>query len=233
LGASTHYIIGKNKNIFQLHSIYVRKFLVIPCPIGCVFDHNFVNLSIINIEMMKIGDKVSAVDDAVNGVVTEIDGDLITINTEDDFELQYSEKELVVIGGFALEKEINFFQISQAISEKEDNKPKKSQKVKSKERNLPPMEVDLHINQLIKNSKSMSNYDMVTLQLDTAKRQLDFAISKRIQKIVFIHGVGEGVLRAELEFLFKRYDALKFYDADFQKYGRGAVEVYIFQNKKN
>ena len=63
-----------------------------------------------------------------------------------------------------------------------------------------------------------------------AKRQMDFAISKRIQKVVFIHGVGEGVLRAELESLFGRYDNLKFYDADFQKYGRGATEVYFFQN---
>jgi len=197
------------------------------------FDHNFVKLSIINNEMMKIGDKVSVVDDAVNGVITGVNGDLITINTEDDFELQYSEKELVVIGGFAIEKEINFFQISQAISEKEDSKPQNTQKVKPKDRNQPPMEVDLHINQLVKNSRSMSNYDMLTLQLDTARRQLDFAISKRIPKIVFIHGVGEGVLRVELEFLFKRYEALKFYDADFQKYGRGAVEVYIFQNKKN
>jgi len=33
-----------------------------------------------------------------------------------------------------------------------------------------------------------------------------------------------------LEFLFKRYNNLKFYDADYQKYGRGATEVYIFQN---
>jgi len=182
---------------------------------------------------MKIGDKVSAVDDAVNGVITGINGNLVTIRSDDDFELQYSVKELVVIGGFALEKEINSSQIAQAISEKQETKPKKAPKVKPKERNLPPMEVDLHINQLVKNPKKMSNYDMLSLQLDTAKRQLDFAIGKRIQKIVFIHGVGEGVLRAELEFLFRRYEHLKFYDADFQKYGRGAVEVYIFQNKKS
>ena len=182
---------------------------------------------------MKIGDKVSAIDDSVNGVITGINGKLVTINTDDDFELQYSEKELVVIGGIAIEKELNSFQISQAISEKHETKPKKSLKVKPKERNLPPMEVDLHINQLVKNSQRMSNYDMLSLQLDTAKRQLDFAISKRIQKVVFIHGVGAGVLRAELEFLFRRYEQLKFYDANFQKYGRGAVEVYFFQNKKN
>ena len=71
---------------------------------------------------------------------------------------------------------------------------------------------------------------MLTIQIDTAKRQLDFAIRKKIQRIVFIHGVGDGVLRAEMEYLFRRYDNVKYYDADLQKYGRGATEVYIYQN---
>ncbi len=71
---------------------------------------------------------------------------------------------------------------------------------------------------------------MWTLQWDTAQRKLEFAIGKRIQKIVFIHGVGEGVLKMELETLFRRYDNVKFYEADFQKYGLGATEVYIYQN---
>ncbi len=41
------------------------------------------------------------------------------------------------------------------------------------------------------------------------------------------HGI-EGVLKEELEFLFGRYDNLKYYDADYQKYGLGATEVYIY-----
>jgi dsDNA-specific endonuclease/ATPase MutS2 len=76
----------------------------------------------------------------------------------------------------------------------------------------------------------MNTYDMLTLQMDTAKRQLEFAIRKRIQKVVFIHGVGEGVLKTELEYLFGRYNNVKYYDADYQKYGLGATEVYIYQN---
>ena len=92
------------------------------------------------------------------------------------------------------------------------------------------MEVDLHINQLVKSTKGMANHDMLTLQLNTAKRQLDFAIKNRIQKIVFIHGVGEGVLKLELDYLFDRYNNVKHYDANYQKYGLGATEVYIYQN---
>ena len=92
------------------------------------------------------------------------------------------------------------------------------------------MEVDLHIHQLVPSSKGMSNYDMLNIQMETAKRQLEFAIRKRIQKVVFIHGVGAGVLKEELNYLFKRYENVKYYDADYQKYGLGATEVYIYQN---
>jgi dsDNA-specific endonuclease/ATPase MutS2 len=82
----------------------------------------------------------------------------------------------------------------------------------------------------MKNPKAIGKFEMLNLQLDTAKRQLDFAISKRIQKIVFIHGVGEGVLKEELGYMLRKYDNVKFYDADYQKYGLGATEVYVFQN---
>jgi dsDNA-specific endonuclease/ATPase MutS2 len=75
----------------------------------------------------------------------------------------------------------------------------------------------------------MDNYDMLNLQLDTAKRKVEFAIQKRVSKIVFIHGVGEGVLKSELQSLLNKYP-VKHYDASYKKYGLGATEVYIFQN---
>lgn len=179
---------------------------------------------------MNKGDKVMVLDDAISGVVTAVKGNTITIETPDGFELDFFEKELIVMDGSLSKRELSRMDLNTVLSEKEQKKPGKSKRIKPKERSLPTMEVDLHIHQLVPKTKHLSNYDMLTIQTDTAKRQLDFAISKRIQRIVFIHGVGDGVLRSELEFLFGRYDNLKFYDADYQKYGRGATEVYIFQN---
>lgn len=181
---------------------------------------------------MKKGDKVSVLDDAISGVVTALKGNEVTIITPDGFELDFTRNELIVMDGSLSKRELARMDDSSVMSEKEHKKPGKTVRVKPKERSLPPMEVDLHINQLLPKTRGMDNYEMLTVQLDTAKRQLDFAISKRIQKVVFIHGVGEGVLRTELEYLFNRYENVKFYDADFQKYGRGATEVYIFQNAK-
>ncbi len=182
---------------------------------------------------MEKGDKVSVLDDAISGVVTAVNGDEVTIVTADGFELDFLKKELIVMDGSLSKKKLSQMDVSSIISEKEHKKPGKTVRIKPKERSLPPMEVDLHINQLVPKTRGMDNYEMLTLQLDTAKRQLDFVISKRIQKVVFIHGVGEGVLRTELEYLFNRYENVKFYDADYQKYGRGATEVYIFQNVRS
>jgi len=179
----------------------------------------------------KIGDSVLVIDEDLFGEITQINMDSITIETKDGFSLNFSSSELIKNKvDQNLKKE--FFSdttIDSVISEKESVKKNNKRRIKPKERYQPTMEVDLHINQLVKSSKGMSNHDMLTLQLETAKRQLEFAIRKRIQKIVFIHGVGEGILKVELEYLFGRYN-VKFYDANYQKYGLGATEVYIYQN---
>lgn len=177
----------------------------------------------------QLGDKVAVLDDNIEGVVKAIAGETITIETADGFNMEFFEHELITSTNLSS----NMFSdpdIKSVIKEKEQSQRPKSIRVKPKERYQPKMEVDLHIHQLTNHYKGMSNFDMLNLQLDTAKRQLEFAINKRIQKVVFIHGVGEGVLKTELEYLFKRYDNVKFYPADYQKYGLGATEVYIYQN---
>jgi dsDNA-specific endonuclease/ATPase MutS2 len=177
--------------------------------------------------VFKVGDKVEAIDDLISGIVTAIIGNSISVLCDDGFTINFEEKELVVITGSI---QVSNYEVAQVKKEKELAKKRKPIVSKAKERNLPKMEVDLHINQLIKNSKGLGNYEMLNLQLETAKRQLEFAISKRIQKVVFIHGVGEGVLKEELRYLFNKYDNIKHYDADYQKYGLGATEIYIYQN---
>jgi hypothetical protein len=45
----------------------------------------------------------------------------------------------------------------------------------------------------------MSNYDILTLQSETAKRHIEFAIKTEFQKL-FYSWCGRGVLKAELDF---------------------------------
>lgn len=178
---------------------------------------------------IKKGDWVEVIDDTISGIVIAVDEDRVTLETEDGFPFSFLMKEVVKNEGFSLDRR----QLAEAIrAEQSELKSKQipSSKKRIKEK---PMEVDLHIEELTSSTKYMSDFQMLNLQLDNAQGQLDFAIRKKIPRVVFIHGVGKGVLRQELETLFRRYDQIEFYDADFKEYGRGATEVYIYQNKKD
>ena len=177
---------------------------------------------------IEIGNKVAVLDDVLKGEVTAISKDFISIRTLDGMIFNFKEKELVKIE-IEQQELTKYSNINNDfLKEKIDqSKPKKT--LFKKQNKEVIMEVDLHINQLTKSLKGMDNYDMLNLQLDTAKRKVEFAIQKRVSKIVFIHGVGEGVLKSELQALLNRYP-VKYYDASYKKYGLGATEVYIFQN---
>jgi hypothetical protein len=102
------------------------------------------------------------------------------------------------------------------------------QMAKNPHKLLPLIEVDLHIGELTDTTAGMSNTDMMTLQLDTVRKTMQ-SHSKRIgQKIVFIHGKGDGVLRkAVLDLLRKSYPKAELQDASFAEYGFGATLVTI------
>ncbi len=177
--------------------------------------------------MFEIGVFVEAIDEAISGVVVAVQNDTVTIETEDGFEMSYTSNQLV-----ASENQLDLMQNSKMIyaskisdyaKKKQTNKP-----IKTKSNDFV-FEVDLHIEKLVPTTKHLSNYDILNIQIDTAKRQLDFAISKRFPKLVFIHGVGEGVLKSDLRFMLGRYDNIRFQDANYQTYGLGATEVVILQ----
>ena len=184
--------------------------------------------------MFAKGDKVSVLDDAINGIVVKVNGKIITIETEDGFDLNFNESELIIIessGDFL--NNIAKTNFSSVAKEKEIPKARSFVKEKKSKKEEFVLEIDLHIEKLVPNKRGMSNYDILTIQTETVKRQMDFAQRNRIPKVVFIHGVGEGVLKAELDFLLGRYDNVSFQDANYQKYGLGATEVYFIQKKNN
>jgi len=90
------------------------------------------------------------------------------------------------------------------------------------------VEIDLHINELVDTTAGMSNADMLQLQTDKVTEVLEQNKNRKGQKIVFIHGKGEGVLRKEIEKILKtKYRNYSFQDASFREYGFGATMVTI------
>lgn len=184
-------------------------------------------------QKFEIGDKVAVLDDDISGVVIKVQNNEISVETTDKFVMTFFVNELVKInnsndlsGFFSIQS------LGSVLRDKEEPKKRSFVKEKRSRKDEFVLEVDLHIEKLVPSKRGMSNYDILTLQMETAKRQLDFAIKNRMPKVVFIHGVGEGVLKAELDFMLGRYDTISFQDANYQKYGLGATEVYIKQNVK-
>lgn len=93
---------------------------------------------------------------------------------------------------------------------------------------LEPVEIDLHINALTDTTSGMRPVDMLELQLQTVRRVMEEHRRRIGQKIIFIHGKGEGVLRQNvIKLLKKEYPKAELQDASFREYGFGATLVTI------
>ena len=109
------------------------------------------------------------------------------------------------------------------VKSKKINEPKKFEKKVKQDL----IQIDLHINELLDDTTGMSAAEMLEYQMDTFKKELDAAMKdKHINKIVFIHGKGNGTLKNEIRNYLKQ-NKLKYQDASFQKYGFGATLVFV------
>lgn len=102
----------------------------------------------------KINDAVAVLDDDLSGTVLNIEGSEITVATSTGFDLVFDSSELVKIKENLMGAHSLFSNISleSVLYDKETKKRKNPSKVSSKDRNQPTMEVDLHINQLVRNT---------------------------------------------------------------------------------
>ncbi|MBH8569645.1 Smr/MutS family protein [Microvirga sp. STS02] len=93
----------------------------------------------------------------------------------------------------------------------------------------PPHELDLHLEALRPDNKEeLSNTAILRLQLDAFEDALSRALATNMHEIVFIHGMGNGVLRKEIHRQLSRNKDIKFFeDARKEKFGFGATLVRL------
>ena len=87
--------------------------------------------------------------------------------------------------------------------------------------------VDLHIGELVDNILGMSSNDMFRTQMNYFKKMLESAITNEYDKVTFIHGVGNGVLKNAIIEELKHYDNTSNRMASIVKFGVGAIDVMI------
>lgn len=101
----------------------------------------------------------------------------------------------------------------------------REQKVKKEK---PVDEIDLHIEKLVHSVAGLSNYDMLSIQLDAFEDALYKAIQAHQQSLVVIHGVGKGKLKEEIHSLLKSVAEVDFFQHEWSpRYGYGATQIFF------
>ena len=172
----------------------------------------------------QIGDKVRVVDEDVRGVVTEVFPERVVVYTDFGFEAHYTSRELVF--DEALEFKHGLWDCGESAAAESVQGARDSRR-KANKKHKEPAEVDLHIEKLVDLPGALTRAQMLEIQKSKAIEKLEEALEKGIPKLIFIHGVGEGILRSALHDIFRHYTHLSFYDASYARYGRGATEVEI------
>ena len=136
-----------------------------------------------------------------------------------------------------------FAEIAQSATAEPEPQPKQQETKKKKSHIVNPnnileqhiiaqgvAEVNLHIEELTDDDSSLSDQEKLGLQLSYFQRCVNDAIANHVQKVIFIHGVGQGVLKNEIIKELRQYQGVHFFDAPMAKYGVGATEVYFGNN---
>jgi hypothetical protein len=90
--------------------------------------------------------------------------------------------------------------------------------------------VDLHIEELLDNYSKMTNHEILNYQLNYFTKCLESGVNNYLTKITFIHGIGDGVLKARMLEILKEYDNVQTKDASMHQFGYGAFDVLIWHS---
>lgn len=107
-------------------------------------------------------------------------------------------------------------------------KEQKDVRPRSKSTKNELIEIDLHIDEILESTAGLSNGEMLEVQLARFNSVMEEYKNRKGQRIVFIHGVGNGRLKNDLrKQLERRYSKCEYQDASFKEYGYGATLVKI------
>jgi len=89
-------------------------------------------------------------------------------------------------------------------------------------------EVDLHIEEITDSIEGLQPGEILQMQMARFETTLEGALKAKTKRIVYIHGVGNGKLRYEIQKVLKnKYPSLQYQDASYAEYGFGATMVIL------
>ena len=196
---------------------------------------------------IKIGSEVKFLNDVGGGIVLEIFSDgTASVQVEDGFDMKYNLTELMLVSDSITEQEEEYNNklpdldkiIAQDVNEERQKLIQKDFEIKyanvratNQQRRGEHMVIDLHINELIDDQSGLQDRTKLDIQLNHFERMMRIAGEQRVKRVIFIHGVGQGVLRNQIRTrLDSYYPDCTVRDGNPREYGAGATEVILGQS---
>lgn len=175
----------------------------------------------------QIGEKVVFLREAGGGIITKIEGHTIYVEDETGFDRPFKANDLGKVHGTDFHVPEDTSILLQLADGAANTNPGKS---KAFSTHKDHWEIDLHFEDLIDvyGDKLSKNQDQALLkQIAVFKEFYYKARSKKVRKLIVIHGFGKGILREELHIFLKGQEGVDFFDAPYTDYGHGATQVEI------
>lgn len=92
----------------------------------------------------------------------------------------------------------------------------------------PRSVIDLHIEKLTDDWKKLSNFEILTIQLNYFEKYYQLAVAHKQPNLIVIHGVGTGKLKNEIhEILHFKKEVKSFANQYHPNFGFGATEIFF------
>ncbi|HIG59201.1 MAG TPA: hypothetical protein EYQ21_07420 [Flavobacteriales bacterium] len=195
---------------------------------------------------IKKGDKVRFLNEVGGGVVIDVfSNGTATVEGEDGFDMKYKLTELMLV--MSSEDEMEAYNnklpdlasiLAQDVDEKRQKAIQEQFDIKysnaratNQKRRGEHMVIDLHIHELVDDQSGLKDRTKLDIQLNHFERMMRIAGEQRMRRVVFIHGIGQGVLRHQIRSRLEMYyPDCSVRDGNPRDYGAGATEVLFGQS---
>lgn len=174
-----------------------------------------------------VGEKVVFLRESGGGIIRRIEGNKIYVEDETGFDRPFSESDIAKIHGtnYTIPEDES---VIQQLAD--GNYFEKSNAATIYSTYKDYWEIDLHFEDLVdvygENLRKQEDQALLK-QMSVFKDFYYKARSKKVRKLIVIHGFGKGVLRDELHTFLRGQEGVDFLDAPYTEYGHGATQIEI------
>lgn len=163
---------------------------------------------------MKIGSKVSLIDEALEGHITSIHGNNVVFIDNHGFTHTVSKENVIV-------REDSLYNNIQIVEKTEVAQPKSVKHSKNQ------LTLDLHFENLVKTANQYNSFERLFIQKQKLLQTLDFCRDNSIKKLEIVHGIGDGTLQKMVHNVLESQTNLEFHNNAVLHQQSGSVTVFF------